>query len=322
MTHHRIIFLAFGLLLSYFANSQDFQLSQFNNAPLNLNPALTGALNGTDRIGINYRNQWPQLLQGDSYQTYVLSYDHRTNLKSGDFIGLGINGFTDVAGSARFRTSEVSMSLSYAKIIATSATTSHAVIFGLQMGPAQPGGTITNPDFLFFNVNSGLFWVSRFGERKSIYAGVGAFHINSPNISFQTNSVLPISIKYSFNAGGELPLSSKLSLLPSLLYLNQGQHAQLNVGTMLSASNLSFASLSNIQAGLFYRMGQQEDGALHPDALIAALSFQIKGIQLGLSYDHTISDLNINPVGAIEVSVGYIFGATDKAVSPFQVPKL
>ncbi|MEX2566596.1 MAG: type IX secretion system membrane protein PorP/SprF, partial [Cyclobacteriaceae bacterium] len=52
----------FILLFCFFLGSsvfgQDFHYTQFYAAPLNLNPAFTGAME-TMRIGANYRKQWP-----------------------------------------------------------------------------------------------------------------------------------------------------------------------------------------------------------------------------------------------------------------------
>ena len=49
-----VIFTAFGSTLL----SQDIHYSQFYNAPLTLNPALTGIFRGDIRFQANYRNQW------------------------------------------------------------------------------------------------------------------------------------------------------------------------------------------------------------------------------------------------------------------------
>jgi len=342
MKHLRTVFFGIGLIFSFYANGQDLHFSQFNASPLNLNPALTGSINGKARIIANYRNQWPQILQTDSYKTFALSYDRRKNLKSGDYIGVGVSGFRDISGSARFGTLQVNLSLSYAKTISKSGAVSHTLVGGLQSGIAQRSidlnslrwpsmvdelgnpdysGIIdvSRPDFLYLDVNGGLVWVSRFGERKSFFVGMSAFHMNKPNVSFQINSDQPMSIRASIHAGAELPLSSRLSLLPSVMYLTQGIHAQLNIGTMASLGILSPSFISNVQGGIFYRAGQDSAGRIHSDAIITVLSLQVKGIQLGFSYDFTISKLNYNTLGALELSVGYIFGSTNKEVTPSDV---
>ena len=42
----------------FYGNSQDLHYSQFYNAHVNINPALTGIFNGDVRVAGNYRSQW------------------------------------------------------------------------------------------------------------------------------------------------------------------------------------------------------------------------------------------------------------------------
>lgn len=48
-------------------------------APLSVNPALTGNFEGRLRVNANYRNQWAQLLEANSYRTGQLSLDTKKN---------------------------------------------------------------------------------------------------------------------------------------------------------------------------------------------------------------------------------------------------
>jgi type IX secretion system PorP/SprF family membrane protein len=56
----RFFCLAFILIVVGRVTAQDPQFSQFYAAPLYLNPAFAGATN-QNRVGINYRNQWPAI---------------------------------------------------------------------------------------------------------------------------------------------------------------------------------------------------------------------------------------------------------------------
>ena len=61
-----------------FSDAQDVHFSQYYAAPLTLNPALTGLVNGVFRASFNYRNQWfniPTLNTIAPYQTYQASFD-------------------------------------------------------------------------------------------------------------------------------------------------------------------------------------------------------------------------------------------------------
>jgi len=344
MNYFRIFSFVAIMQFSFTAKAQDFHFSQFNASPLYLNPALTGSINGKARAIANYRNQWPQALHRDSYMTYAWSYDRRLNLKTGNYLGMGISGSGDVSGGSRFGTIQMNLSLSFAKTIIKKGSTSHSLIGGIQYGIAQRkidqstllwstafddqgrpyhhyhGPLINNPDFVYSDINAGILWLSRYGKRKSFFAGMSIFHINKPNLSFYQNMVQEMSIKTCIHGGAEIPISPRVSLIPSFFYLTHGIHSQFNIGSMLSLGDLSHSFISNVRAGTFYRAGKGLTGRLQSDAIITKLSTQIKGIQFGFSYDITISKLNIhNNLGAIEFSIGYIFNKTKKGANPSEV---
>ena len=52
-----VVVVVLGLVV-FNLNSQDIHFSQFYMSPLNLNPAMTGVMNGNIRLTGNYWNQW------------------------------------------------------------------------------------------------------------------------------------------------------------------------------------------------------------------------------------------------------------------------
>ena len=52
--------------------AQDIHFSQFFQAPLLVNPSLTGVFNGDQRAIVQYRNQWDEFAP---YTTYSFSID-------------------------------------------------------------------------------------------------------------------------------------------------------------------------------------------------------------------------------------------------------
>ena len=72
----KMIFIS-ALCLSTLCGAQDIHFSQFYMSPLNLNPAMTGVMNCTQRFVANYRNQWASVLKADAYTTYSVSYDQK-----------------------------------------------------------------------------------------------------------------------------------------------------------------------------------------------------------------------------------------------------
>ena len=71
---HRIAFFCSVCILigSVSVTAQDPQYSQFYAAPLYLNPAFAGST-GQNRIGMNYRNQWPSI--DANFNTISAFYD-------------------------------------------------------------------------------------------------------------------------------------------------------------------------------------------------------------------------------------------------------
>jgi hypothetical protein len=69
------IALCCGLLFSAGSYAQDLHFSQFYNAPLNLNPGLTGVFSGDLRFGANYREQWASVPV--PYLTFSAAFDQK-----------------------------------------------------------------------------------------------------------------------------------------------------------------------------------------------------------------------------------------------------
>ena len=341
------VLIGIGMLFSALATSQDFYFSQFNASPLNLNPALTGAINGKARIIANHRNQWTQVLGVDSYKTYSVSYDHRINLDSVNYVGLGLVAVSDVSGELQLGTKAAHLSVSFARLIARTGSTSHSLKGGMQFGIARRVLDLTNarwsskaepveeeyiddllgfsPDYLYPDLNLGMVWVSRFGLRKSLYLGLAVSHVNKPNMSFFNNqNKEPLSMRTSLSAGGELPLWRQLSLVPSMMYLSQGVHSQLDIGTSLRFGSGSHDFLSYVEAGIYSRFGKSIESAFQSDAIIMVLSVQLRRVHLGISLDHLLSDLRgaDTATRAFEFSAGYLFGRMDRDVSPFDIPRI
>jgi type IX secretion system PorP/SprF family membrane protein len=107
---------------------QDFHFSQFNNSPLNINPALTGIYDfgywGNDiRFIGNYRDQWRSIPSAyvatpTPFKTNSFSSDMKirnVRFLDKDFIGVGASFYNDKSGDLDFKTQQVNFSLSYSK---------------------------------------------------------------------------------------------------------------------------------------------------------------------------------------------------------------
>ena len=130
------IYIALFFLFSGWAlPSQDIFFSSPQNLGIWLNPARTGALPGKakkdgsnsfsspggdfqDRFNLAYRSQWAHLEDGPAFQTALAAYDHRFCFGADQF-GLGMQLWSDWAGSPSIRMSEVKLSAAYLRMMGT-----------------------------------------------------------------------------------------------------------------------------------------------------------------------------------------------------------
>ena len=322
-----IIFII--LVLPWISYGQDPQFSQYFAAPLYLNPAFAGTSQG-HRFIANYRNQWPNLANG--FVTYAVSYDYNLDdLKS----GIGLIAMTDRAGSANLNSTSVSLIYSYKiqfenKWVFTPGLSFGYVnrsidfdklVFGDQLDFANDGQVPSNDQSLsqLGNANYFDFGVGGLLYSKNFWIGYSAAHLNRPNRSL-LNEESEVPIKSSIHAGFRIPLYTGLlkrlksaSLAPSFIYKSQGEFDQLDIGL--------YFIYDPIMIGLWYRgipIQQNVNDNISQDALVIILGMQLKDIQIGYSYDFTVSELGTISGGAHEISLQYNFNSMvrNKAKKP------
>jgi type IX secretion system PorP/SprF family membrane protein len=282
------------------AKAQDPEFSQFYANPLYLNPAFAGS-NQCPRFVMNYRNQWPGL--SGTFVTYSASYDQNIPDLYG---GVGLLVTADDAAAGTLKTTTVSGMYSYNLNVTRSfairtgfqATFMQKTLdwnklsFGDEIDPRYGfinptseqvrGGTSTNIDF-----SAGIL-----GYSKNFYVGAAVHHLTQPNESLVVDES-PLPMKITGHVGGVIPLGgdsryseNDASISPNILYRQQGQFQQLNMGM--------YVSKGPIVAGVWYR---------NKDAFITLLGIQTKNFRFGYSYDVTVSKLGGKTAGSHEVSV-------------------
>lgn len=294
--------------------AQDIHFSQFYNSPLTLNPALTGKVNGTFRVGAIYRNQWFGPVNGKTtFSTPSASFDMPIRFKK-DVLGVGIYFVGDRSSEGRLKNNLFMASVAYHKALGGNGN--HSLSLGVQAGYGQkqldasgirwasqfddqqtfdgtrPGEALANNSNGAFDLNAGLLYNGKFSEKFKVYAGGSVFHLLTPEQNF-TNAVDKTPMRYVGHGGFDIGLSDKIGLLPSVVYMNQATASQLNAGLSL-AFNLN--TESTFYVGGYYRV---------KDAIIPYVGLDLKGFRLGLSYDVNASELN-NTNGSIELSLMYV----------------
>lgn len=316
--HRGLYFMKFIKLIFIFniftgtLYAQDQEYSQFYANPLFMNPAFTGTTE-LQRLVVNYRNQWPQ--KGNTYTTYSISYDRLlNNLKS----GIGFQVFYDREPNNLVNSSSAIVSYS------------HHVQLGLEtfLTLGLQGG-IVNKQFdvneLIFPSNidqiSGQtfgtvpvtvseenkiypdFTVGLVGQYQRIYWGASFHHLTRPDESIiEGDNKGKLPVKITFQTGSRTRklhhglLSREFTLSPNILYQQQGNFKQLNLGIYMIEKAFMF--------GGWFRNNID----IRPDAVIVLAGFALEKFQFGYSFDFNLSKLSNYSHGSHEISLTFFLG--------------
>ncbi len=298
------------LLLNLVAVGQDPQFSQFYANQLYLAPSFAG---GTEenRISLNYRNQWPAI--PGVFHTYNFSYDRYLPSYNS---GIGVLATYDVAGSGDLSTTNVGLlysyniqlnqdwhirpginfkftylGLNYGKLIWTHMITATGTTPSVNPPPFE---SVADVDFATS--------VLVFNDR--IWAGFTLDHLLKPRVSFYGDWYAKVPVKFNMFGGIQVSRRGRLrnryteiiSIAGNLRY--QDRVAQSDIGMYYYRDPIMF--------GLWYR-GIPFVTSQAGDAIIALVGIKTETLQIGYSYDFTISNLIGSTGGAHEISMVYQF---------------
>ena len=315
--------------------AQDPHFSQFYNAAMYLNPAMTGVFNGKFRIAANYRNQWSSILGAEAFRTANVSADMRQQMFRDDYLTFGLQAMQDQAGVGNLRQTRGALNLGYMKQLAGGKyrTDDQYLVVGLQGGFGQystdwgnywfsnqydPVTESIDPNLptneipaestdLFLDISAGLLYYALFDDDASVYAGGAIFHANQPNISFFSNSEETLYTKFVVHAGGQIPFTDNFSILPAAFLAMQGPSMETVIGTNFRYTNHDWYEVA-IRAGIWSRLANKLDEGSTLDAMIYSFILELERLQVGLSYDVNHSALQTASLarGGFEISLIYV----------------
>ncbi|MBA7513554.1 hypothetical protein ES705_05570 [subsurface metagenome] len=289
---------------------QDPQFSQFYSNPLYLGPSFAGAVEGS-RICLVYRDQWWEA--ASPFRVYSFSYDHYFSTFNS---GVGILVYQDVAGTSKLGSLNIGISYSYNfKIFnvwhvrpgLSFSYVEHGFFGDLRFMDdiigSNPDGSTAAPDQSRQKSRDIDVGTSALVYTKKFWIGATADHLLTPNISlYATES--KIDIKYSFYGGYEFRRKGKL-LKPSdetmtfaFMYKNQKSIQQLDLGV--------YWYNYPIVLGIWYR-GIPLVNSHRGDAMVFLVGIKTRQLNIGYSYDFTISNLLSDVRGSHEVTLTYKF---------------
>jgi type IX secretion system PorP/SprF family membrane protein len=318
--------LATAILLgspSVFA--QDIHFTQFDMAPMVINPAFTGMFDGQVRAGGIYRNQWKSVTI--PYVTYGAHADMPLFAdNSGGYLAGGLQIFNDKAGDGNLQNFTGMLSVAYHKILGRGD-----LAVGMQAGYAQKsidlsklyfGDESVNGTFVpgtsqeyhlgignsvsYYLVNAGVSYAGANQNGTFSYViGLAANNINQPNDALlkKQNSQTGLDMRYTGELGMSIMTSERFSLRPAVLYQNQASASEIIAGNEFLyqvSNNPGYSDFSTaLFLGAWYRTS---------DAAMITAGVEFKGVRIGVGYDYNISSLNSasNGNGGFEIAVRYI----------------
>lgn len=330
----KIILSIFGCLLVVNLSAQDIHFSQNSFSPLNLNPALAGAMNEDVRLMGSYRSQWQSVPV--SYLTYsgaadmklpqVFSKNKKLQLSAGAIFN------HDQAGVSKMTLSSFGIVGSIAYLV----NDYNSISIGVQSALAQRNFSMdgltwqnlydgdvlnmtldsrenfANNNFNFVDVGVGLNW--RFykpGTQNHGNFGFSLHHVNQPDQTFDNALDAKLPMRLVVHSMGDIEFHPKWDGIIRAVGNLQGGYSELLVGlgTRYHLSKARGKELA-VQFNTFYRVG---------DAVIPAFEVHYGSWNIGLSYDINTSAFQeaTNRNGGLEL--GIIYTITNvKAVDVFE----
>ena len=314
-------------------SAQEVRFSQYNAAPLQLNPASAGTAE-SPTLGLNYRVQQLGILAYKTgYFSAMLPFsggsDGQGTLPWG---GLGVGLLSDLAGEQNeLRTMQFDLSGSYNLPLNRPRT--HFLTFGLQAsyqqtnvnygrltwpsqityrgfeGPSPQVGYETGVSALRFN--SGLIWTYdpmrnpwRKIQRFRLHAGLAMANLNRPDYSYLRDGSSRLSRVLRLHGGGQFYLNRRVHLSPDFLIIRQASLSQYAAGLVLGLHTVPdtaprLADFS-VRIGSWYR---------YQDAVVVLIGGTHRQVDAALSYDLSASAdrTGIPRQHTLELSLRYQF---------------
>ena len=326
------------LALTHTSEAQDVHFSQYFTSPMTLNPALTGLTQSDYRMAANYRSQWASI-NNAPYTTATVSYDMasmRGQFANGDYLGFGVLGLFDRAGTGNLQNVTIGLSAAYHK--AFGIDKQHTLSFGLQGTLVQKslqqdklqfedaydpreqtfrvGGSsdnLNNNDLTYPDFALGLIYSGRISEHATLFGGASLYHVTRPVETF-LGGKHKLYRRAAAYAGTQLDMNDNTVLYASALFQSQGPNTSIMaggaVGFVLNPGyDKEYSKASIFYLGSWYR---------YNDAIVPYIGFEWSKAQLGVSYDANLSGLSAatNGNGALEISL--IFNGAINRADPAQ----
>ncbi len=303
-----LYFFILFIFVSIAGICQDPQFSQFYSNPLYLGPSFAGAVEGS-RVAMVVRDQWTEAPK--TFRVYSISYDHYFSTFNS---GVGILAYKDVAGTSQLGSVNISLQYSYNFKV---YNVWH-IRPGLSFSYVEHGfyGSLLYMDEIVSDGSGGTLVHDPKGPSRDIDAGTSVLvytkkfwmgstvdHLLTPSIRlYDLESDIPIKFSiyggYEFSRKGKLLKPSDETMTFAYMYKQQASIRQLDLGV--------YWHNYPIVLGLWYR-GIPLVNSHRGDALVFLAGIKTRQLNIGYSYDFTISNLLGAVRGSHEVTLTFKF---------------
>ncbi len=310
--------------------AQDIHFSHIHASPIHLNPAMTGMFQDAEvRLIANSRMQWETFTKG--YKTAAVSADMKLfELNNAAIMSGGIQLAADRAGDLNFSTNTVDFNLSVQQAFDASGRNIFSVGFkgGLlnhRIDYSKMEGYATETELLesapsnlnTWDLGAGVTYFHKSKHKEYFYVGASLFHINEPEISFFGTMVNPEFLsdgelgkilyrKWVVHGGGKFKFNNNISALPSFIFLDQGPHKEIKVGSFIKYRGSSSMKKNDfaLYIGGWIRSYIEKD-IFGTDAIDVSLRIDQNKTIYTFSFDFNTSKLRraSNGLGGPELSV-------------------
>lgn len=340
-TWHSLLWTTLLCLGPCVSRAQDIHLSQFYETPILRNPALAGIFTGDYRVQLVYRNQWNSFAV--PYQTGALSGEARFPIgQHNDYVTAAMQLTYDVAGVARFRTSQLLPVVNYHKSL--NDQRDMYISWGLLAGftqrqfdpakatfdnqynngafdPTAPSGeNLNKTSFTYPDVGTGLTFSTTLGKSVHAYVGAALYHLTGPKVSFLDDKTIELSKKWEYNAGVSAPLGDFGKIIVEYNQLIQGTYQEVMTGGLLGYTiqvrQGATEQPNMVYGGLFVRWN---------DAVVPVVKLDLGNYSFGFSYDFNVSKLAkaSRSFGGYELSLSYkgFFNSANSSANKYRCPR-
>lgn len=316
--------------------SQDRLFTQAFAHPSDLNPAYAGAIEGRYRVSLAYRDQWRSIVESP-FTTIGLFGDVKITLENqeDDFFGAGFAVTADRTAILNVDQNSLYIYGSYHKSL--NDNNREYLSGGLYLGISQRNVNYENiyfndqfnglneyilptaedlpaNNFAFADVGLGVAYSTYLSRYSNLTCGLSVDHVPGSSISFYAHSLeldepLPdahIDRKFTALLSMELASDEYISVLPRILWQQQGAHKMLSTAALVKF-DISNYNTQALHLGGGLRLNQTQSEGFKPSAVYLMTAFETNGLLIGLSHDISLGGLgSVNPgSGAFELSISF-----------------